>query len=102
MADGIHEFFTKGLAIKFADMFKSYELTKDSTDLFQTSDIWDSFQKLPFVTGLQQVIQYLAFRRPLNHQIMSNIFGNAGVFYLSNVGDRMWYADENETPQIKL
>jgi hypothetical protein len=101
LADSLHEFLTKGLAIKMADMFKPYELSKDSNDLFQTADIWDSAQKLPFVTGFQAVIQKFVFKRPLNHQLMSNIFGNAGIFYLSNVADRMFYADDNKTPSYR-
>jgi hypothetical protein len=101
LADSIHEFLTKGLAVKIADMFEPYELTKDSGDIFQTADIWDSLQKVPFVTGMQQIIQHFGFRRPLNHQIMSNIFGNTGIFYLSNIGDRMWYADDNDTPAYR-
>jgi hypothetical protein len=101
MADVVHEFLTKSMAIKFADMFKPYELKKDSGDIFQSADLWDSAQKLPFVTGFQQIFQHFVFRKPLNHQIMSNVMGNAGIFYVSNVGDRMWYGDDAKTPAYR-
>ena len=96
-----HEFLTKSMAIKFADMFKPYELKKDSGDIFQSADLWDSAQKLPFVTGFQQIIQHFVFRKPLNHQIMSNVLGNAGIFYASNVIDRMIYGDDSKTPAYR-
>ena len=101
LADVCHEFLTKSMAIKFADMFKPYELKKDSGDIFQSADLWDSAQKLPFVTGFQQIIQHFVFRKPLNHQIMSNVLGNAGIFYASNVIDRMIYGDDSKTPAYR-
>ncbi len=101
LGDMVHEFLTKSMSVKFADMFKPYELKKDSGDIFQSADLWDSAQKLPFVTGLQQIFQHFVFRKPLNHQIMSNVLGNAGIFYLSNIGDRMWYGDDDKTPAYR-
>ena len=98
IADTLHEFLTKNMAASMADMFKPYQLTEESGAIFQTADIWDSAQKLPFVTILQQGIQKFVFRKQLNHQLMSNLLGNAGIFYLSNIGDRMWYGDDAKTP----
>ena len=93
LADLTHEFLVKGFAEQVMDMLGPTSLTKDADAFFQTSDVTDVIRKLPFLVALQQTIQHLLFKKPLNHQMMSNLFGGAGILYVSNVGDRMWYAE---------
>jgi hypothetical protein len=99
LANATHEFLLKGFAESILDMLKPSSLTgEDSSAFFQMADITDGLRKLPFVVALQSVYQKLLFKKPWNHQVMSNIFGGFGILYVSNVGDRMWYADEGKTP----
>ena len=102
IADLVHEFITKNLAQKLAAVFDSYSLdAKTSGDFFVMTDVYDSLQKVPFVTVLQQAVQNLVFKKPFNHQLLSNILGNAGTFYVSNVGDRMMFSDVAKTPAYR-
>ena len=98
MADLTHEFLTKGLAESMMDMFGPSTLEKDGSDFFMMADVTDSLRKLPFLLGFQQLYQNLFFKKHMNHQVMSNLFGDAGILYVSNVADRMWYADTSKTP----
>ena len=79
IADATHEFLIKGFAESMMDILAPTSLTKDGDALFQTADLSDMARKLPFVFGLQQAIQHFLFRKPFNHQVMSNLFGDAGI-----------------------
>ena len=98
LADLTHEFLTKGLAESMMDIFGPSALEKDGSDFFQMADITDSLRKLPFVLAFQQVYQNIFFKKHMSHQVMSNLFGDAGILYVSNVADRMWYADTTASP----
>ena len=98
IADAIHEFVTKGFAEQIMDVFGPTSLEKDGDAFLQMSDVTDAGRKLPFLFALQQLTQKFLFKKTFGHQAMSNLFGNAGILYLSNVADRMFYADADKTP----
>ena len=94
LADITHEFLTKGFAEQIANMLAAGTLKgDDATSFFSTSDFTDAARKTPFVVGLQQLYQKALFSKQWGHQFMSNLFGDFAILSVSNVADRMMYAD---------
>ena len=99
LADFVHEFVIKGFAEQAMDALAPTSLKGDEgSAIIQTADFSDALRKLPFVVGLQHIFQRIMFKKPWNHQVMSNILGGFGILAVPNMGDRMWYNDESVDP----
>ena len=101
LGDITHEFLTKPFTNSFADFFKPAELKKDARSWFELTDLTDAAAKTPFVSILQAIYGKLLFKKQFTHDLIHNLIANAGIFAVSNFGDRMWTADEKATPQYR-
>ena len=75
------------------------ELTKDADSFFSMSDFTEPARRIVPIWALTQIIQKYMFRKHWGHEAISNLIGGYGACAVSNIVDRMMYADTSKTPQ---
>jgi len=101
IADLIHEYLTKQLSEGMMDIFIPSIVDEDADAFFLATDATDALKKGPVVALVQQCVQRFIYGKSWSHNIMSNLLGNTGVMYLSNIADRMIYQDEKKVPKYR-
>ena len=98
IAEVVHEFLLKAVTSNFADMLLPPTLTSSEVKeaWLQSADFTEPLRKIPFVFGLQQLVQKFLFKKPLNHGIMHNLLGGYASMVVSNAADRMYYSGETK------
>jgi len=96
VASGVHEFVLKGFASGIADMLGPTSITTDADAMFRMEDFSEPIRRAPFIWAIQQATQKFLFKKQFSHQAVSNLLGGYASMALTNIGDRMYYADSGK------
>ena len=95
-AEIVHEYLLKGYASSWLDMLAQPVIETEADSFMQSSDFTDPLRKLPFVFVLQQLAQKLLYKKPFSFGAMHNLLGGYTALTVSNVGDRMFFAEKDK------
>ena len=93
IASGVHEFVLKGFVAQMADMLGPTVIKTEADAMFRMEDFSEPIRRAPFIWAIQQGVQKFLFNKQYSHQAVSNLLGGYASMALTNIGDRMWYAD---------
>ena len=75
------------------------DLKKDADSFFNMSDFTEPARRIVPIWALTQIVQKYMFKKHWGHEAISNLIGGYGSCAVSNIVDRMMYADTSKSPQ---